>query len=90
MAAKRNAEVFRLVGGHQVLDLVNTVAPRHAAHAGERADALTDTTDLVIWARRTGVHLDGYLFWGAEYWLLRQREGDPSYLKAFTRILDWS
>jgi hypothetical protein len=42
------------------------------------------------WARRSGVHLDGYLFWGAEYWLLRQREGDPSYLEAFTRILDWS
>ena len=29
-----------------------------------------------------------YLFWGAEYWLLRQQHGDPSYLQAFTRILD--
>jgi len=29
-----------------------------------------------------------YLFWGAEYWLLRQRHGDPSYLQSFSRILD--
>jgi hypothetical protein len=29
-----------------------------------------------------------YLFWGAEYWLLRQQHGDPSYLEAFTRILN--
>jgi hypothetical protein len=27
-------------------------------------------------------------FWGAEYWLLRQQHGDPSYLEAFARILD--
>lgn len=28
------------------------------------------------------------LFWGAEYWLLRARQGDPSYLRAFRRVLD--
>jgi hypothetical protein len=28
-----------------------------------------------------------YLFWGAEYWVLRQRHGDPSYLGAFGRAL---
>ena len=28
-----------------------------------------------------------YLFWGADYWVLRQRQGDPSYLGAFGRIL---
>jgi hypothetical protein len=32
--------------------------------------------------------LDAYLFWGAEYWLLRQHSGDPSYLNAFARILE--
>ncbi len=31
--------------------------------------------------------LDAYLFWGAEYWLLRQQAGDDSYLGAFERIL---
>jgi hypothetical protein len=31
-----------------------------------------------------------YLFWGAEYWLLRARQGDQSYLAAFRRILNLS
>ena len=34
------------------------------------------------------VALDAYLFWGAEYWLLRERQGDPRYLRAFSRVLD--
>ena len=38
--------------------------------------------------RRAGRDQWAYLFWGAEYWLLRQQHGDPSYLQAFTRILD--
>jgi hypothetical protein len=29
-----------------------------------------------------------YLFWGAEYWVLRDQSGDPGYLQAFARILD--
>jgi hypothetical protein len=32
--------------------------------------------------------LFAYLFWGAEYWMLRKRSGDSSYLQAFTRILE--
>ncbi|MBV9323745.1 MAG: hypothetical protein JO352_08175 [Chloroflexi bacterium] len=32
--------------------------------------------------------LDAYLFWGAEYWLLRDQGGDPSYLRAFARVLE--
>jgi hypothetical protein len=40
------------------------------------------------WARQTGSTLDAYLFWGAEYWLLRQQGGDQSYLGAFERILN--
>jgi hypothetical protein len=28
-----------------------------------------------------------YLFWGAEYWLLRRQQGDDSYLGAFARVL---
>ena len=38
-------------------------------------------------ARESGSSLDAYLFWGAEYWLLRQQAGDGSYLGAFERIL---
>jgi hypothetical protein len=32
--------------------------------------------------------LSAYLFWGAEYWLLRAQSEDPSYLNAFRRILE--
>ncbi len=32
--------------------------------------------------------LFAYLFWGAEYWLLRKQSGDPSYLQAFARTLE--
>jgi hypothetical protein len=28
-----------------------------------------------------------YLFWGAEYWVLRDKSGDASYLQAFARVL---
>jgi hypothetical protein len=32
--------------------------------------------------------LDAYLFWGAEYWMVRQHAGDSSYLQAFARVVD--
>jgi hypothetical protein len=35
-----------------------------------------------------GLSLYAYLFWGAEYWALRQQDGDARYLQAFARILD--
>jgi hypothetical protein len=40
------------------------------------------------WAWETPPGAWAHLFWGAEYWILRSRQGDPSYLRAFTRILD--
>lgn len=39
------------------------------------------------WSARAGIGLDTYLFWGAEYWVLRRDGGDPSYLDAFARVL---
>ena len=39
------------------------------------------------WSRRTPPGASAYLFWGAEYWLLRAHEGDPAYLRTFSRIL---
>ncbi len=32
--------------------------------------------------------LYAYLFWGAEYWVLRKHFSDPTYLQAFARILE--
>ncbi len=42
------------------------------------------------WMGESGPHssLYAYLFWGAEYWLMRKVRGDPSYLQAFLRILE--
>jgi hypothetical protein len=41
----------------------------------------------VRWSRRNPPGASAYLFWGAEYWLLRAHQGDPAYLRAFSRIL---
>jgi hypothetical protein len=54
------------------------------------------TPELVIhnynrcmsWAREGHSALDAYIFWGAEYWILRDRFGDSSYLRAVGRILE--
>jgi hypothetical protein len=40
------------------------------------------------WSRHADFVLDAYLFWGAEYWMLREQSGDPSYIHAFARILE--
>ncbi|MDB5074557.1 MAG: hypothetical protein JWO42_736 [Chloroflexi bacterium] len=40
------------------------------------------------WATHERTGLDAYLFWGAEYWVLRQRCGDARYLQAFARVLE--
>ncbi len=37
---------------------------------------------------RPDAPLYAYLFWGAEYWVLRQQCADPRYLQAFARILE--
>jgi hypothetical protein len=39
------------------------------------------------WSRRNPPGAAAYLLWGAEYWLLRARQGDPAYLRAFSRVL---
>jgi hypothetical protein len=41
------------------------------------------------WAGSAAIHpLYAYLFWGADYWILRAMQGDPQYLNAFARILE--
>ena len=34
--------------------------------------------------------LYAYLFWGAEYWMLRKQSADTSYLQAFARVLEYA
>jgi glycosyl hydrolase family 42 (putative beta-galactosidase) len=51
-------------------------------------DVIANYSQCLRWGRAQGLVLDGYLFWGAEYWLARERRGDPSYLRAFARVLE--
>lgn len=47
-------------------------------------------SDWLRWARRARIELSAYLFWGAEYWMMRDQQGDSSYLDAFARVLEQS
>jgi len=59
--------------------------PKQGAMFSCTPEAMIETyNDCMSWP----VDLDAYLFWGAEYWLLRERNGDKSYLNAFLRILN--
>lgn len=40
------------------------------------------------WTREGARPLYAYLFWGAEYWVLRSHSGDARYLQAFARVLE--
>ena len=51
-------------------------------------DLIGNYSQCMRWMHGRSCALDGYLFWGAEYWLLRDRQGDPSYLRAFARVLE--
>jgi hypothetical protein len=39
-------------------------------------------------AREAEVSLHAYLFWGAEYWMLRKKSGDSTYVDAFARVVE--
>ena len=51
-------------------------------------DVIQNYNASMGWTEGAKVPLHAYLFWGAEYWVLRDRSGDRSYLEAFVRILD--
>jgi hypothetical protein len=48
---------------------------------------ITNYNTCLRWSRREAP-LYAYLFWGAEYWILRRQCNDLSYLQAFARILE--
>jgi hypothetical protein len=50
-------------------------------------EQLISTYNAAIGWSTSEAPLDAYLFWGAEYWMLRERSGDGSYLQAFARIV---
>jgi hypothetical protein len=67
----------------------NPPNPRaHAPYSCLPEHVVETYTHCMGWAAQGGCPLYAYLFWGAEYWLLRQRHGDARYLRAFARVLE--
>jgi hypothetical protein len=48
---------------------------------------ITNYNTCMRWSRQEA-SLYAYLFWGAEYWMLRRQCADSSYMQAFARILE--
>jgi hypothetical protein len=48
---------------------------------------ITNYNTCMGWSQQDAP-LYAYLFWGAEYWILRKHSADSSYLEAFARILE--
>ncbi len=66
---------------------VNPPSPRQAAAYSCPPERMIATyNDCARWSD----DLYAYLFWGAEYWLMRATQGDASYLNAFARVLERS
>ena len=62
--------------------------PRGRAMYSCRPEHVIDTYSTCLRvAARSAIDLEAYLFWGAEYWVARARQGDRSYLDAALRIL---
>lgn len=64
--------------------------PTHGAMFSCRPEDAIDNYNAAMMWSTPGSPLYAYLFWGAEYWVLRARGGDPSYIQVFSRILDES
>lgn len=61
--------------------------PKQRAMFSCRADdAIRNYNTAMEWSA-PDAPMYAYLFWGADYWILRNRSGDPSYLQAVARIL---
>jgi hypothetical protein len=50
-------------------------------------NVITNYNTCMRWSQQEA-DLYAYLFWGAEYWMLRKQCADSSYLQAFARILE--
>lgn len=67
-----------------------TVPPSHPDRAMYSCppEQLIDTYNQCLgWGGDAGSDPWAYLFWGAEYWVRRQQDGDRRYIDAFARVL---
>ncbi|ASW56796.1 hypothetical protein CIK06_25530 [Plantactinospora sp. KBS50] len=58
-----------------------------AAYSCRPEHLIENYNQCMSWNDGAPTRLSAYLFWGAEYWLARERDGDPRYLAAFSRVL---
>ena len=83
-ARKPEREVMVAEGQAEPWETVTT--PPNPDNEGMRSclpeHVIGNYNQCLSWGR-----ISAYLFWGAEYWLLRDRDGDPRYLRAFERVL---
>jgi hypothetical protein len=63
---------------------------RQAMYSCPPERVIENYNTCMTWTREAASALEAYLFWGAEYWILRHKSGDPSYLQAVNRILEQS
>jgi Beta-galactosidase len=70
--------------------VTNPPSPAGRAMYSCRPEDLITTYGRCLRENGAQCALEAYLFWGAEYWLARDRQGDSSYLRAFARVLDHS
>ncbi len=62
--------------------------PGRAMYSCLPEHVIENYSQCMRWSQQGPCALDAYLFWGAEYWMLRERQGDPRYLRAFARVLE--
>ena len=62
--------------------------PQRGMYSCRPENVIENYTRCLRGAREAAFSLDAYLFWGAEYWTLRELHGDRSYMQAFARILE--
>jgi hypothetical protein len=62
--------------------------PGRAMYSCLPEHVIENYSQCMRWSQQGPWALDAYLFWGAEYWMLRERQGDPRYLRAFARVLE--
>lgn len=62
----------------------------HAMYSCPPETLIANYNQCARWNSESPVDASAYLFWGAEYWVLRSQSGDPRYLEAFQRVLDHS
>jgi hypothetical protein len=100
-ALRRRRELLRwsAAGGHRLMIVEGQAEPWEAVTTPpspqDRAmysclpeHVIENYSQCMRWNARESCVLDAYLFWGAEYWVRREQQGDPRYLGAFARILE--